>query len=119
MINFRAWVPEYDEPLILGSFRSESEMDYIGSKDQKLDLEMGNFGKDGEIGNIPSILQNLDYTGLDDDDVNEDPRKVGDAINGELNSLLFPIGQEQRQYSQQQSFMTLGVNAINDDKRTQ
>ncbi|XP_024931794.3 probable protein S-acyltransferase 4 isoform X2 [Ziziphus jujuba] len=116
LINFRAWVSEFDEPIVLSSFRSESEMDYIGSKDQKFDLEMGKFGKD----NIPSILQNLDYSGLDDYDDNEDPKKkVGGGTNGGLNSLLFPIGQEQRQYSQQQSFMTLGVNTINDEKRTQ
>lgn len=112
MINFRAWVAEYEDTII-GSFRSENDRDFLGSK-EKFDIEMGKFGKDGVLG-LPSILQHLDYNDIDDDDPKK--KKVledGDHADHEFNSNFFTIGQQHEKESQK-NFM---MNNI-DDKRTQ
>lgn len=60
MNNFRAWVLE-DDQTDMGSINSD-----IGSvsRKEKVDLEMASkFAED----HVPDILQNLDYTGIDDD----------------------------------------------------
>ncbi|KAF3441357.1 hypothetical protein FNV43_RR15271 [Rhamnella rubrinervis] len=108
MINFRAWVAEYEDT-IMGSFRSESERDFLGSKD-KFDIEMGKFGKDGVLG-LPSILQHLDYNDLDDDNPKKKVLKDGDHGH-EFNSNFFSIGQQHEKESQKNFTMNI------DDKRT-
>lgn len=64
MVNFRVWVLK-DDDSAMGSVASESERGFIGSK-EKFDIEMGNkFTRDGKLV-VPSILQKLDYNGIDD-----------------------------------------------------
>ncbi|KAL5743286.1 hypothetical protein ACOSQ2_026402 [Xanthoceras sorbifolium] len=63
MVNFRAWATEDD--FSIRSVTSEFNGGFMGSKD-KFDIEMGKVGKDGEM-RLPSILQHLDYRGIDDD----------------------------------------------------
>lgn len=62
MINFREWVVEEDD-IQDESFTSDLEKGFISSK-QKFDMDMRMYGKDGM--RIPNILQNLDYSGIDD-----------------------------------------------------
>ncbi|CAN6576771.1 unnamed protein product [Malus baccata var. baccata] len=70
MVNFREWVSVKDindVDIGMASIASESNRGFIASK-EKFDIEKGNkFGKD-HGGNIivPSILQKLDYSGIDD-----------------------------------------------------
>lgn len=63
MINFRTWVTE-DDDSVAGSAAAEFNEGFIGSKD-KFDIEMGKYGKENDV-RLPSILQNLDYSGIDD-----------------------------------------------------
>ncbi|XP_030525817.2 probable protein S-acyltransferase 1 isoform X1 [Rhodamnia argentea] len=59
MIGFRTWTAEYDTG---GSVTSEFEQGYV----RKFDIEMGgSLRKEGEP-QLPSILQRLDYSGLDE-----------------------------------------------------
>ncbi|KAI9161212.1 hypothetical protein LWI28_015484 [Acer negundo] len=62
MVNFRECATEDDY-----SFRSDTSEFNGGftSSKGKFDIEMGKLSKDGEI-RLPSILQNLDYSGIDD-----------------------------------------------------
>ncbi|KAK3218214.1 hypothetical protein Dsin_012184 [Dipteronia sinensis] len=62
MVNFREWVTEEDYSV--RSDTSEFNGGFMSSKG-KFDIEMGKLSKDGEI-RLPSILQNLDYSGIDD-----------------------------------------------------
>ncbi|XP_031280368.1 probable protein S-acyltransferase 1 [Pistacia vera] len=64
MIDFREWTTEDDVP-VMGSFHSEFSGDFINPKD-KFDLEMGSIGKNFDS-QVPNILQNLDYNGIDGD----------------------------------------------------
>ncbi|KAJ0042493.1 hypothetical protein Pint_18392 [Pistacia integerrima] len=64
MIDFREWTTEDDVP-VMGSFHSEFSGDFINPKD-KFDLEMGSTGKNFDS-QVPNILQNLDYNGIDGD----------------------------------------------------
>lgn len=119
-INFRAWVPEYDDT-IMGSFRSEiSDRDFLGSAD-KFDIETGKFGKDGGGGGVlglPTILQHLDYgTDVDDDNPKKEVIKDRDAYD-EFNSSFSPIGHQEQQKEWQKNLLSVGsVNNI-DDRRT-
>lgn len=64
LVNFQAWAAE-EEDTIHGSVISEVDKGLLLSK-AKFDLEMGDsLGKDGVM-HIPSILQNLDYVGIDE-----------------------------------------------------
>ncbi|KAJ8770369.1 hypothetical protein K2173_014982 [Erythroxylum novogranatense] len=57
-VNFREWVEEEENEL-------ENDTEFINSKD-KFDIEMGGkLDKDGGM-KLPSILQNLDYHGIED-----------------------------------------------------
>lgn len=121
MINFRAWVTKDDE-MAMGSIASESNRGFIGSK-EKFDPEMGSkFGKDGNI-MVPSILQKLDYSGIDDNmkkKTNMNSSGFDDNLKGKsgdeatFNPFIFPIGQEQRS---SQGSSGVGANSTN-DKRT-
>ncbi|GKV32683.1 hypothetical protein SLEP1_g41275 [Rubroshorea leprosula] len=96
LVKFRAWTSEYDDQSVVSSYR-----DYTGgsSLKEKFDIEMGSkHDKDG-LG-VPRILQNLDYSDLDD--------SVKISGNGEV--AFDP------QYAQGCS--TAGGNPI-EDKRTQ
>lgn len=64
LINFRAWVSENGYP---AKVSVSSELDgSCNSSKEKFDIEKGNKpGEDGD-GPVPYILQNLDYTGIDD-----------------------------------------------------
>ncbi|KAA8517849.1 hypothetical protein F0562_015328 [Nyssa sinensis] len=62
-INFREWVLEDDDDSSMGSI-SQKFGRGVSSKG-KHDIEMGGILKDGGI-SIPNILQNLDYSGIDD-----------------------------------------------------
>lgn len=62
MINFRAWTSEYETG---GSVTSEFEKGYVLSRGN-FDIEMGgSLQKEGEA-QLPSILQRLDYSGIDE-----------------------------------------------------
>ncbi|KAB2608455.1 protein S-acyltransferase 1 [Pyrus ussuriensis x Pyrus communis] len=66
MVNFREWVLVKDIDVDMGraSIASESNRGFIASK-EKFAIEMGNkYGKDHR--GVPSILQKLDYSGIDD-----------------------------------------------------
>lgn len=105
MINFRAWASEDDE---MGSSTTEINGDFIGSK-EKFDIELGTkLGKDGAT-RLPSILQNLDYSGIDDNL----KRKGGDGGSA-YDPFFLPADQEPR-YSQRTS--NVGGNA-SDENRT-
>ncbi|KAJ4706785.1 S-acyltransferase [Melia azedarach] len=80
MINFRIWVTEEDESVV-GSATAEFNEGFISSKD-KYDIEIGKFGKDNDI-QLPSILQNLDYNGIDDN------LKKKEKENGAANDPFF------------------------------
>lgn len=80
MINFRIWVTEEDESVV-GSATAEFNEGFISSKD-KYDIEIGKFGKDNDI-QLPSILQNLDYNGIDDN------LKKKEKENGTANDPFF------------------------------
>ncbi|KAL5546937.1 hypothetical protein UlMin_006624 [Ulmus minor] len=117
MINFRAWASEDDEAVV-GSIASESDRGLIGSK-ENFDIEMGNkFSENGGKG-LPLILQNLDYSGLDDNTTNVDrrgldgnlKRNTGDRDAG-FNPFFIPIGKEH--YAQQNSAI---FSSSSDDKR--
>uniref|UniRef100_A0A5B7CGS9 S-acyltransferase n=1 Tax=Davidia involucrata TaxID=16924 RepID=A0A5B7CGS9_DAVIN len=62
-INFREWVLEDDDDTSIGSI-SQKFGRGVSSKG-RVDIEMGGILKDGGI-TIPNILQNLDYSGIDD-----------------------------------------------------
>ncbi|KAJ7972042.1 S-acyltransferase [Quillaja saponaria] len=105
LINFREWVREEYESQ-MGSVTSDLERGFISSK-QKFDIEMGNkFGKDGGI-RLPSILQELDYNGIDDN-----LKKSGDR---DIAFDIFVPADQELKYSQ---WSTTGVNAVG-EKRTQ
>lgn len=62
MINFRTWTSEYETG---GSVTSEFEKGYVISRGN-FDIEMGgSLRKEGEA-QLPSILQRLDYSGIDE-----------------------------------------------------
>ncbi|XP_030463766.2 probable protein S-acyltransferase 1 isoform X1 [Syzygium oleosum] len=62
MINFRTWTSEYETS---GSVTSEFEKGYVISRGN-FDIEMGgSLRKEGEA-QLPSILQRLDYSGIDE-----------------------------------------------------
>ncbi|GMP62800.1 hypothetical protein CsSME_00024762 [Camellia sinensis var. sinensis] len=64
VINFKEWVVEERDPT-MESIHQKFGREMIDSIN-KLDIEMGGvLSKDGGI-LIPNILQNLDYTGIDD-----------------------------------------------------
>ncbi|BFG37641.1 putative protein S-acyltransferase 1 [Prunus yedoensis var. nudiflora] len=121
MVNFRAWV-SIDDDTVMGSIASESNRGFIGSK-EKFDMERGSkFGKDGNM-MVPSILQKLDYSGIDDkmkkknlgsSDFDDNLKRKA-ADEPALNPFIFPIGQEQRRL---QGSSGIGVNSTN-DKRPQ
>ncbi|TXG70118.1 hypothetical protein EZV62_005053 [Acer yangbiense] len=62
MVNFREWATEDDYSV--QSYTSEFNGGFVSSKG-KFDIETGKLSKDGEI-RLPSILQNLDYSGIED-----------------------------------------------------
>lgn len=73
MINFRAWVSEVEDAET-GSTSSELDKGLVNSN-EKFDIEKGTqFGNDGG-GQVPNLLQNLDYSGIDDNLT----KKVGDG----------------------------------------
>ncbi|KAK9951290.1 hypothetical protein M0R45_006745 [Rubus argutus] len=116
MVNFRAWVLD-DDDIVMGSITSESERGFIGSK-EKFDTEMGNkFTKDGNMV-VPSILQKLDYSGIDDNMRRKNLDSSG--FDGDLKRkasdqpFLFPIGQEPKNLK---GSSDAGVNSIR-EKRT-
>ncbi|KAF7819187.1 histone-lysine N-methyltransferase, H3 lysine-9 specific SUVH1-like [Senna tora] len=84
-INFRAWVTEEDE--------TETESvasDLFMTSKQKFDIEMGTkYGKDGDK-RLPSILQDLDYDGID----NLKKKKTGEKDTGF--DIFVPANQEQK-----------------------
>ncbi|KAL5707812.1 protein S-acyltransferase [Ranunculus cassubicifolius] len=86
MNNFRAWVLE-DDHTDMGSINSD--MGSVSRKD-KVDLEMASkFAED----QVPDILQNLDYTGIDDD------LKAKNADGGIMyDPYFFQANQEHRDY---------------------
>lgn len=116
MVNFRAWVL-HDDDTAMGSITSESERGFIGSK-EKFDIEMGNkFSKDGNMV-VPSILQKLDYSGIDDNMRRKNLDSSG--FDGDLKRkasdqpFLFPVGQEPKNSN---GSSDAGVNSVR-DKRT-
>lgn len=116
MVNFRAWVLD-DDDTAMGSITSESERGFIGSK-EKFDTEMGNkFTKDGNMV-VPSILQKLDYSGIDDNMRRKNLDSSG--FDGDLKRkasdqpFLFPIGQEPKNLK---GSSDAGVNSVR-EKRT-
>ncbi|KAM5550551.1 putative protein S-acyltransferase 1 [Rosa sericea] len=117
MVNFRAWVLK-DDDTAMGSIASESERGFISSK-EKFDIEMGNkFTKDGNM-LVPSILQKLDYTGIDDNmkKKNLDSSGFNDDLKRKTSDqpFLFPIGQE---IKNSKGGSAARVNSVS-DKRTQ
>lgn len=116
MVNFRAWVLD-DDDTAMGSITSESERGFIGSK-EKFDTEMGNkFTKDSNMV-VPSILQKLDYSGIDDNMRRKNLDSSG--FDGDLKRkasdqpFLFPIGQEPKNLK---GSSDAGVNSVR-EKRT-
>ncbi|KAL0383371.1 UNVERIFIED_CONTAM: putative protein S-acyltransferase 2 [Sesamum calycinum] len=70
LINFREWVTE-EEDSVMESMTRKFGRDVNG----KIDLEVGVLGKDGKP--LPSILQNLDYGGIEDSLKKEKDGKAG------------------------------------------
>lgn len=63
LVNFREWVTVEDD-IQEGSYTSDLERGFMSSK-HKFDMDMGTmYGKDGM--RVPSILKELDYSGIDD-----------------------------------------------------
>ncbi|KAG9454946.1 hypothetical protein H6P81_007850 [Aristolochia fimbriata] len=84
--DFRSWV--FEDPIDNMMATQMARMDTCSSMD-KMDIEMGNkFGVSGSM-QVPNILQNLDYSGIDDDL----KRKDGQDDN-EFDDFFFPIVQE-------------------------
>ena len=78
MTDFRSWILE--ESIEVGSFTPNIGTDIISSK-EKVDIEMGSkLQMDGST-SIPSILEDLDYTTVDCDNLNEKARLENDGIN--------------------------------------
>ncbi|KAL7097606.1 hypothetical protein ACP275_10G155300 [Erythranthe tilingii] len=63
LVNFREWVTEEDD-LFAESITRKFGGDIIKPNGKILDLELGLHGKDGKA--VPNILQNLDYSGIDE-----------------------------------------------------
>ncbi|XP_043690409.1 probable protein S-acyltransferase 4 isoform X1 [Telopea speciosissima] len=89
MNNFRAWVAEEDNEG--RSVTSSIGGGLMGSK-EKIDIEMGSkLAEDGGIP-VPDLLQNLDYSGI------EDNLKNKDADGGIVfDPFFFPIDHERRE----------------------
>ncbi|KAI3444255.1 hypothetical protein Pfo_000920 [Paulownia fortunei] len=85
LVNFLEWVNEEDDSIV-GSVTRKFGSDIIKSNG-KIDLELG-LGKDGKP--LPSILQNLDYSGIDESLKKE---KGGDII---LDPYFFPTDQDEK-----------------------
>ncbi|KAK6120420.1 hypothetical protein DH2020_045834 [Rehmannia glutinosa] len=85
MINFREWVTE-DDDSIFGSVNGKYFGNDMIKSNGKMDLEVGIIGKDGK--QIPNILQNLDYNGIDES------LKKDKGENVILDSYFFPDDQE-------------------------
>lgn len=85
LVDFRAWATEEDET-IHGSVVSDVDKGFALSK-AKFDLEMGG----DRMMHIPSILQNLDYVGID-----EKLKKKEGGGDNKLESIFFPPEQEPR-----------------------
>ncbi|XP_031382437.1 probable protein S-acyltransferase 1 isoform X2 [Punica granatum] len=89
LVDFRAWTTE-DEETIHGSVVLDVDRGFVLSKG-KFDLEMGGtLGKDGMM-HMPSILQNLDYVGIDE----KLKRKEGGGDN-KFDAFYFPPELESR-----------------------
>lgn len=105
LVNFRSWVTEEDD-VQDESFNSDLEKGFISSK-QKFGMEIGTmYGKDGV--RVPSILQNLDYSGIDDN-----LKKKAGAQQAEFD-IFVPADQELK-YSQWKS--KAGVNPPLDERK--
>ncbi|KAA8517848.1 hypothetical protein F0562_015322 [Nyssa sinensis] len=103
-INFREWVLEDDDDSSMGSI-SQKFGRGVSSKG-KHDIEMGGILKDGGI-SIPNILQNLDYSGIDD---KLKKKEGGGDIT--FDPFFFPTNQELT-YTRVREFdglMTIDVN---------
>ncbi|TKY62776.1 S-acyltransferase 3 [Spatholobus suberectus] len=94
LVNFREWVTIEDD-VQDESYTSGLERGFISSK-HKFDMEMGTvYGKDGK--QVPSILKDLDYNGIDD----HLKKKVGDKES--TYDIFVPVDQLKSK--------TRGVNA--------
>ncbi|KAK9266554.1 hypothetical protein L1049_001598 [Liquidambar formosana] len=103
MINFREWVTEDDDTVIVPNL----DGGIVRSK-QKIDIEMGSkLDKDSSIP-LPHILQNLDYAGMDE----KLKRKEGNGVLA-FDPFFFPTDQEPR-YSQHTS--TVEGSAVTDER---
>ncbi|XP_068662527.1 probable protein S-acyltransferase 1 [Aristolochia californica] len=99
--DFRSWVFEDHIDNVAASQMIGRE---TGSSNDKIDIEMGNkFGVSGSMP-VPSILQNLDYSGIDDDL----KRKDGQDDN-EFDDFFFPIVQETGDLNQ--NYISLDLKA--------
>lgn len=64
LINFRSWVSENGYP---AKVSVSSDLDGgCNSSTEKFDIEKGNKPREDGDATVPYILQNLDYTGIDD-----------------------------------------------------
>lgn len=100
MINLRSWVLEDDDKVITPNLGRG-----VINSQHKIDIEMGSkVGKDGM--QIPYILQNLDYSGLDDN------LKKKDGNNDlDFDSYYLPTDEEPR-YSERISHVGGGCTVI-------
>jgi len=78
MTDFRSWILE--ESIEVGSFTPNIGTDIISSK-EKVDIDMGSKLQIGGSTSIPTILENLDYTTVDCDNLNQNARLEDDGKN--------------------------------------
>ncbi|XP_042508792.1 probable protein S-acyltransferase 4 isoform X1 [Macadamia integrifolia] len=105
MNNFRAWVMEED---IEGRSVGSSIAGGIMSSKEKIDLEMGSkLAEDGGAP-VPDLLQNLDYSGIEDNLKNK-----GSSGGIVFDPFFFPIDHEQRESTQSS---TVGDETHTDEK---
>lgn len=93
-LNLRSRVPE-DDYTITGSSSIDLQKGILSSKD-KFDIEMGSKLGKNEGKPLPIILQNLDYSDIDD----MLKEKEGDQ-DIPFDPFFFPVDQDNKRYSQQ------------------
>ncbi|KAL3841120.1 hypothetical protein ACJIZ3_025711 [Penstemon smallii] len=86
LVNFREWVTEEDDAVV-ESVTKKFGGDVVKLKG-KTDLELGIPGKDGKP--LPDILQNLDYSGIDDSLKKDNGGKIA------LDPFFFPTTQDEK-----------------------